>query len=238
MAKQIDEEMENEEIIVEKDGSESNSLNFIQKNSKLIMILSALVIVIIGAFVYLKNKSNEDAQTASLLITRVLPYYESADYQKALNGDPTKTYMGEPVKGLKYIVSEFGGTDQGKVAALYVGNILLSTNNYSEAKEYFEKASNSPSKEIQSGALAGMAGCLETDKKYEEAAKLFEEAALLIADDELQSRYSFYAGLAYEKAGNKEIAEKTYREIMMKSKLSEFAQLAKAGLVRIGTIIE
>lgn len=212
--------------------------NFIQKNSKIIIIVSVAVILIVALIVIMRNKAQNDSEQASALISRVLPYYETADYPKALDGDPQKTYLGEPVRGFKYIVSEYGSTEQGKLAALYTGNILLSTAKYSEAKEYFEKASNADSKLVQQGALAGLAACLESENKFEEAAKNYEDAASLSTDDELQARYSFYAGLAYEKNGNKDKAEKIYREIVKKTKFSEFNQLAKAGLIRIGTIIE
>lgn len=234
----LEKDMNNEELSQENVPAENNSLNFIQKNSKIIIIASIAVIVIVAVFAFIKNKNQEDSITASNLLSRVLPYYEQADYQKALDGDPGKTYLGEPVKGLKYIASEFSGTEQGKIAAFYVGNILLNTGKYAEAKPYFEDASSADSKELQVGAMAGKAACLETENKYEEAAKLYESASKMIIDDELKSRYSFYAAYAFEKAGNKDVAEKLYREITLSSKFSEFAQLAKEGLVRIGTIIE
>lgn len=234
----IEKDMNNEEILQDSNSSENNSTNFIQKNSKIIIIASVVVIAIVAIYAFIKNKNEEDSINASNLISRVLPYYEKADYQKALDGDPSKTFLGEPVKGFKYIASEFSGTEQGKIAAFYVGNILLSTAKYAEAKNYFEDASGADSKEVQVGAMAGKAACLETEKKYDEAAKLYEDASKMIIDDELKSRFSFYSGYAYEKAGKKDLAEKIYREITLSTKFSEFAQLAKEGLVRIGTIIE
>jgi len=234
----IEKDMNNEELVQENIPSDSNSLNFIQKNSKIIIIASVAVIVIVAVFAFIRNKNQEDSLTASNLISRVLPYYEKADYQKALDGDPGKTFLGEPVKGLKFIASEYSGTEQGKIASFYVGNILLSTSKYTEAIKYFEDASGSDSKEVQVGAMVGKAACIETEKKYDEAAKLYEDASKMIINDELKSRYSFYAGYAYEKAGKKDLAEKIYREITLSSKFSEFAQMAKEGLVRIGTIIE
>jgi len=238
MAKNIENEMENEEKNEYLIGEENQAENFIQKNSKIIITASIVIILIVGLLVVFRNKSKEDETIASTLLTRVLPYYESADYKKSLDGDPEKTYLGEPVKGLKFIVEEYESTPAGRLAALYTGNILLSTSKYAEAKEYFEIAQDASSKYVQAGALAGLAGCLETENKFVEAAKMYEDAANLILDDEVSARYRYYAGFAYEKAGNKEKSEKIYRDIINRSKFSEFSQMAKAGLIRIGTIIE
>lgn len=238
MAKNIENEMQNEENNVNLIGEENQTETFIQKNSKIIITISVVIILIVGLLVILRNKSKEDESIASTLLTRVLPYYESADYQKSLDGDPEKTYLGEPVKGLRFIVEEYKRTPAGRLAALYVGNILLSTSKYSEAKEYFEIAQDASSKYVQAGAMAGLAGCLETENKFLEAAKLYENAANLILDDEISARYRYYAGFAYEKAGNKQNSEKIYRDLINRARFSEFSQMAKAGLIRIGTIIE
>lgn len=239
MVNNVDEkDMNNEEFVQENDSSESDSLNFIQKNSKIIIIISVVVIAAVAIFAFIRNKNQDDSLAASNLISRVLPYFEKADYQKALDGDPNQNYLGEPVKGFKYIASEYSGTEQGKIAAFYVANILLSTGKYAEALQYFDDASASGSKEIQVGAMAGRAACLETEKKFEEAAKLYEDASKMIVSEELKARYSFYAAYAYENAGKKDVAEKIYREIILSAKFSEFAQLAKEALIRIGTIIE
>ncbi len=233
----LETEMNNEEFTVS-NTSNDNSLNFIQKNSKLIIIVSIGIIAIVAIFAFIRYKNQEDSLKASTLMSRVLPYYEKADYTKALDGDPTQSYSGEPVKGLKFIASEYSNTEQGKMASFYVGNILLSTGKYSQASNYFNDASSSDSKVVQCGALAGKAACLEVDKKYEEAAKAYLDAARLIADDELQARYNYYAAYAYELASKKDDAEKLYRKVVLSSKFSEFAELAKEGLTRIGTIIE
>ncbi|MDT3739736.1 MAG: tetratricopeptide repeat protein [Candidatus Kapabacteria bacterium] len=220
------------------DSQESGIPNFIQKNGKIIIGLSLLVIIIIGITIFLKNKSENDSARASVLLTRVMEYYEKSEFDKALNGDPTRTYMGEQVKGLKYIADEFGNTDQGKIAALYAANAFLNTNKKAEAKKYFEIAEGSPADVVKQGAHAGIAAGLELDGKYAEAAKHYLEASELADEDNIISRYKFYAGLCFEKSGDKKQAESLYKEIIKLNEMGEFSSLAKAGLTRIGTIIE
>lgn len=234
----VDQENLDEEIEIEQpDEADNQAQNFIQKYSKIIIIASVGVIVLIAVLLYLRSKSIENSERASVLITRVLSYYESADYQKALDGDPQKTYLGEPVKGLKFIAQEYSN-EQGKIAAMYAGNSLISLNKWSEAKEYFEKAAGASSKVISQGGIAGLGTCLENEGKFAEAAEKYDEASKLGLDENLQSRYSFYSGLCFEKAGNKKKAEDVYRSILKSGQMTEFSMLAKAGLIRIGTIIE
>jgi tetratricopeptide (TPR) repeat protein len=240
MKKKLDMNQENSEEqleIEQTDETEDQAHNFIQKYSKVIIIASVAVIALIAVLLYMRSKSNENYERASVLITRVLSYYEAADYQKALEGDPQKTYLGEPVKGLKFIAQEYSN-EPGKIAAMYAGNSLISLNKWSEAKEYFEKAAGSSSKVITQGGIAGLGACLENEGKFAEAAEKYEEASKLGVDENLQSRYGFYSGLCFEKAGNKKKAEDVYRTILKSGQMTEFSMLAKAGLIRIGTIIE
>lgn len=240
MKKKLDMNQENFEEqteIEETDEVDGQSHNFIQKYSKIIIIISVAVIALIAILLFLRSKSIENSERASVLITRVLSYYEAADYQKALDGDPQKTYLGEPVKGLKFIAQEYSN-EQGKIASLYAGNALISLNKWTEAKEFFEKAAGASSKVITQGGIAGLGACLENEGKFAEAAEKYEESSKLCVDENLQSRYSFYSGLCYEKAGNKIKAEEVYRNILKSNQMTEFSMLAKAGLIRIGTIIE
>ncbi len=212
--------------------------HFIQKNGKIITIVSLAVVVIIGIALFMRYQSEKDSARASVLLTRVMEYYEKAEYDKALNGDPTKTYLGEEVKGLKYIADEFGGTDQGKIAALYAANAMFNNNQQSQSKKYFEIAEKSSADVIKQGGSAGIAANLELEGKYAEAANYYNTASELAEEDNIKSRYLLYAGLCYEKASDVKQAETTYREILKISEQGEFSSLAKAGLTRIGTIIE
>jgi len=187
---------------------------------------------------YLRNKSINDSQRASVLLTRVMEYYEAADYEKALNGDPNRTYVGEPVKGLKFIADEFGSTDQGKIAALYAANALFNTEKQKESNKYFEQAAGSSADIIKMGGIAGLASVEEFEGKYKEAAEKYIEASQLSDVDNIKTRYLFYAGLCFEKANDKKQAEQYFREVIKTSEFGEFSALAKSGLTRIGTIIE
>lgn len=215
-----------------------NEPNFIEKNGKIIILISIAVIVVIGVTLFLRHQSEKNTERASVLLTRVMEYYETGDYPKALNGDPTKTYLGEEVKGLLYIADEFSGTDQGKVAALYAANALFNSEKYSESKKYFELAQKSSAEIIKQGALAGLAATYETENNFAEAAKLYKNASQMTDEDNTKSRYLFYAGLCYEKGGDTKQAEAHYRDILKISEFGEFGILAKSGLTRIGTIIE
>lgn len=212
--------------------------HFIQKNGKIISIVSLAVVIIIGVAMFMRHQSEKDSARAAVLLTRVIEYYENADYEKALNGDPTRTYMGEEVKGLKYIADEFSGTDQGKIAALYTANALYNTNKIADSKKYYEIAEKSSANVIKQGALAGIAASLELEGKYTDAAQYYINSSKLSEVDNIKSRYLLYAGLCYEKATDTKQAETIYRDILKISEFGEFSTLAKAGLTRIGTIIE
>lgn len=214
---------------------------FVEKNRKLINISSVgIIVIVVLVFVvrYFVSKSEEEAESkASVAISRILPYLDVADYQHALYGDKTKKVRGENVIGLIEIVKNYKGTPQGKVAALYAGNCLLQLGKYTEALEYFKIALDSKSSIALEGASAGLAVTYESLRNYPEAAKYYELASTYALPTGVKNRYMYFAALCYEKIGEKAKAEKLFRQIIGDNQ-SEFVGLSKAGLVRLGIIIE
>lgn len=214
---------------------------FVEKNRKLINISSVgIIVIVVLVFVirYFVSKSEEEMENkASVAISRILPYLDVADYQHALYGDKTKKVRGENIIGLIEIVKNYKGIPQGKIAALYAGNCLLQLNKYTEALEYFKIALDSKSSIALEGASAGLAVTYENLKNYSEAAKYHELASTYALPTGVKNRYMYFAALCYEKIGEKSKAEKLFRQIIGDNK-SEFVGLSKAGLVRLGIIIE
>ena len=184
----------------------------------------------------MQETTNEEAMTA---LSRISSYYETGQFQKALDGDPARSIRGGKVIGLKAIVSEYGGTPAGAFAALYAGTSLLNIGKYSEALPYYESAAGSDDQTVSAGGKAGLAACKEEMKNYEEAATLYESAAGA-KDSPLYERYALFAALNYEKASAggsgsaKEKAITIMKGLVAKNSGSDYTNEAKMGLARLG----
>lgn len=215
----------------------SNTTSSLQKNLKLIFIgLAVVVVAIIAVIFYNKSKETKELE-ASVALSRVMVFVDAGDHDKSFNGDPQKLVRGTPIVGLKTIVDEYGGTRNGEVAAVYAGNALLAKKKFAEAEEYFSKGLSSESKEVVVASNAGVAVCKESKNDYSGAAEQYEKAASMSNQPSVIGKYKLYAAMNYEKANNKEKAEKLYREIIL-GESPEFVIEAKSGLVRLGMIIE
>jgi len=84
----------------------------IGKIKKIGFALIAVLAIGLGYYFYtgMQETNNEEAMTA---LSRISSYYETGQFQKALDGDPSRSIRGGKVIGLKAIVSEYGGTSAG-----------------------------------------------------------------------------------------------------------------------------
>ncbi len=202
-----------------------------------IVVLVAIGLAI-AAYALWRSWSHEREAEASLALSRVLPYLEAQQFDQALNGDPQKTIRGEAVQGLLAIADTYSGTAAGKTAALYAGQIFLDRKRYDEAARYFEQAEGSDAPIVRIGAIAGLAACKEQQNQLAEAAALYEQ---ILPDAEqlgAKDKYTLFAAVCYEKAGNKDRAIRLYKALLAEFEFSEYAADAKAGLARLGTIVE
>ncbi len=216
---------------------EGTTTTSLQRNLKLILIGLGIIIVAIVAVVFYNKSKETKEQEASVALSRVMAFYDSGDLDKALSGDAKKLVRGTPVMGLQAIVDQYSGTDNAEVAAVYAGNAFLSKKKYAEAEEYFDKGLNSESVEVAVASNAGIAICKESRNENAAAAEQYERASSMSKQPSIQGKYKLYAAMNYEKANNKEKAEKLYREIIL-GEASEFVVEAKSGLTRLGMIIE
>ena len=210
----------------------------IGKIKKIGFALIAVLAIGLGYYFYtgMQETNNEEAMTA---LSRISSYYETGQFQKALDGDPSRSIRGGKVMGLKAIVSEYGGTSAGSFAALYAGTSLMNLGKFSEAMPYFETAAGSAYETVSAGGKAGMAACKEEMNSYEEAASLYEAAAGP-KDGPMYERYTLFAALNYEKASAggsgsaKEKAISLLKGLVTKNAGSEYTTEAKMGLARLG----
>ncbi|MCX6153817.1 MAG: hypothetical protein NT007_06645 [Candidatus Kapabacteria bacterium] len=239
-------EIENEigqEIEIENE--ETDGQNFVDKLHSFIVqnriaVIGAGIglVILIGFLIYMFSQGEEKGQRASLALSRVLPLYSSGDFEKALKGDNVAKVRGEDIAGFESIVDQYSGTESGKTAALYAGDCCIKTNKSEEAEKYFEIAAKSKSTIIITGANAGLGMVREIKGDFKEASTYYEKASQNAEDEVSKLKYQFYSALCLEKSGDNQKAEKIYKDIIAENQYSEFANQAKTGLIRLGTIIE
>lgn len=202
------------------------------------LIIAGVVIVAVAGIFWWNNQQSIRETEATVALSRIRPLFEAGEFQKALTADSVPDVGPNKVLGLQTIADEYGGTDAGKTASLMAGNCLLSLGKASEARPYFDKAKGSDAIAIEIGALKGLAACYEFDGNYTEAADLYEKAGDRGLKTGLEDRCYLYAGLAYEKAGNKEKAGQLFTKVAEKFEGTESAAGAKSGLARLGMAID
>jgi tetratricopeptide (TPR) repeat protein len=159
--------------------------------------ITALVVIVIAAVVYVRNRAGNN-ENAQVQLGAVMQFYDSGQYQLAIDGLPERN-----IPGLRSIVDNFGSSDGGELARFYLAGALHALDKYAEAYEQFDRFS-APNDMLKMSRLAGMASCKEAEGKHEEAARLYERAAGFQGVASAECLYN--AARAYARAGDKEKA--------------------------------
>jgi tetratricopeptide (TPR) repeat protein len=177
------------------------SQEFIDEHKqKFILGIGALAVIIL-AVVWYSNKQTEDNLLASAQLFQIIPVYEQGQYQKAIDGEP-----GTQLVGLKNIAENYGNTENGELAKIYLAHSYYALGDYENALEAYSDWSGD-SKLHQSTALAGMAASYEMMGKYSEAAENYEKAAKVFKIDSQSADFLLNAGINYIKSGDKNNAK-------------------------------
>jgi len=196
----------------------SKSLELFEEYKQQFMIAGAVIVIIIAAIYIYNNKMEENQISATTELSRVLPIYEQKNYLEAIEGQP-----GTSSIGLKTIVEEYGSSQAGEVAKIYLGNANYYLGNYDEALEYYSDYSGDQ-KEFKAAALAGQAACYVSKEEYGNAASTYEKAAGVSEFNANNPSYLLQAGNMYLKINDLQSAKKLFAKIKQDYKTSTEAR--------------
>lgn len=103
-----------------------------ENKKKVYIAAGVLVVLVVVGFLYFSNKKakNEEAETK---LSAVIILYEQGKYPESINGDPAAN-----ITGLSQIVNEYGSTESGETAKLYLANCYFNIKDYDNALKQFE----------------------------------------------------------------------------------------------------
>lgn len=175
--------------------------NYFNENKNRIgMYAGGLLVVIAAIYFYMNNKAENNSQ-AGIQLSRVMNLYDSGAYLEAIEGR-----QGTNIVGLKKIVAEYGSTENGEIAKIYLANAYQMLGNVGEAFKYYEDYSGS-NEIFKATALAGEAGYYADKKDYKKAADLYLNASRVSKENASNPEYMLKAAINYIEAGDKEEAK-------------------------------
>ncbi len=176
--------------------------DYFKQNSKPISYgFFAIVAVIVVSLIFTSQQKQKEAE-ASIELTRARIEYFANNYSGAI-----------PI--LKNVIEMYGSTNSGIEATFLIANASYETGNFTDAEKYFNQYIDDGSDDLlKSSALAGVAACLEQQKKYESAAKLFQEAAEKYEDSFLTPENLLNSARCYSLSGKNEIARKLLQKLL------------------------
>lgn len=183
----------------------AQTTTFYYENKKMIgYAMTGLVVLIIGLFIFMNNRKANN-EKAALEFAKVFSIYDAglmdkAQYTAAINGKPE-----QGVIGLKAIVENYGSTESGETARLYLANSYYYLGQYDEALKHFDDYSGGEPM-LRASAVAGMAACHEAKKDFSEAGQQFEKAAGILTTNANAPEYLNSAARCFGIAGEKEKA--------------------------------
>lgn len=174
--------------------------------SKILMGLGALAVIIVVVVLY-TSKVAEDNRLATTELSRVMSLYNSGAYTEAIDGRP-----GTNLTGLKDIVENYGGTEQGETAKIYLANSYYFLEDYQTALNYYNDYSGGNDL-FKAASLAGMGNCYSALGEFEDAADYFKKAASVSNSVPMNSEYLLDAAKYYIEIGEKEEAKNILNKI-------------------------
>ncbi len=175
--------------------------NYFYENKNRIGIYAGGLLVVIAAIYFYMNNKAENNKQAGIQLSRVMGLYDTGAYLEAIEGR-----QGTNIVGLKKIVSEYGSTENGETAKIFLANAYQMLGKVEEAFKYYEDYDGS-NETFQATALSGEAGYYEYKKDYEKAADLYLSASRVAKENVLNPEYMLKAAVNYIDAGKKEEAK-------------------------------
>lgn len=208
--------LENPEAIIDKFGDVES---YLEKNTKLISAVVALVVLIVGGYFGYKWWTDTQNQEAQTQMFPAVYYFEQDSLKKALNGDGNNI-------GLISIAEDYGSTKAGKLAKFYIGAIYLKQGKFQDA---IDNLKDFQSEDILIGPRAN---CLIGDAYMEmndhaKALEYYKRAALHTPNKYFSPKYLLKAALAQELMKNYPDAINSYNMLLEKYYDSQEAQDAK-----------
>ena len=179
---------------------------FEQYKQNLLIGIGAIAIIIL-AVTWFVNKKADDNLLAAAKISQIVPTFEQGQFQKAIDGEP-----GTQLDGLKNIVENYGSTEQGELAKIYLANSYYSLGKYEDALKNFSDYSGN-SVIHKSTAYAGMAACFEISGEFGKAADYYKKAANTYNLKSQSSEFLLNAGINYIKSGQNEEAREVLETV-------------------------
>jgi TolA-binding protein len=183
------------------------TVSWVQSNKKLLSNVGTGLVIVALAITFYVNNVRSNNESAMNDFSKVFQYYDNGQYQLAINGVPEKN-----IRGLQSIVDEYGSSEYGNIAKVYLANSYFNQGEVDKALALYEDV-DVTAKVLQVSAIAGEAACFEIKGKYEEAAQYFEKAGKKNPDDPNAAENLAHAARNYAKAGKKEQAIELYRLI-------------------------
>jgi tetratricopeptide (TPR) repeat protein len=172
-----------------------NTREYIEENSRTLLLYAGVVLAVVAAvFFYLSNRSQNN-EAAALQLSRVIPVYDSGSYLEAIEGRE-----GTNIMGLKRIVDEYGSTENGNTAKIYLANAYSFLGKHDEAYKYYDDYSGSIDL-YKAASLAGQASYKAYNNEYGKAADLYKKASRVSRSNALNGDYLLKAGINYLLAG-------------------------------------
>jgi len=181
-----------------------------------IIAVVAVILIVVGIFAfrhyYILPKAGE-AQTA---IAQAQNYFESQQWDLALNGDSIGAI------GFLELIDEYSGTSAANLAQAYAGICEYNLKNYESALMHFKKYKGKD--QLFSAEIIGAIGDCEANLgNLEAAAKQFEKAAVQINSSFLSPMYWNKAGVIYNRLGDYKKALSAFQTIKTKYPQSQEA---------------
>lgn len=190
------------------------SQNFFEENkNKVFLYAGALAVVVIAVILFLNYRSNQN-EAAGTQLANVMDTYDAGAYLEAIEGK-----QGTNILGLKKIVQDYGSTENGETAKIYLANCYSNLGKPEEALKYYEDYSGSIDL-YQAAALAGQASIFASKNDYAKAADLYLKASKVSKNNILDADYIFQAAINFIESGDKDQAKNLLQTIKDEYKTS------------------
>lgn len=194
---------------------------FEENKNKIFIYLGVIAIAVVAVILYLnyRNSQNDEAGTH---LAKVMDMYDSGDYLGAIEGKKDVKLLG-----LKEIVAQYGSTENGETAKIYLANSYVNLGKPEEAIKYYEDYSGDIEIYV-AASLAGQAAYYAYKDEYEKSADLYLKASRVSKTDVLNSDYMLQAAINYFEAGDTEQSKSLLQAIKDDYKTSAaYAQVDK-----------